>query len=154
MRLTLKLTLQLDLEIDNLPDLPGPFLCTFNAFGRVLETEASRTQTGVICPTPRTDSLPAIPPQERKSSSLFGLVCPTFDWGWASDQKSNKSVFEPAAVTINRYYKRMTSLETGLCYFRHSSWYFFYHYQLLSIYHYLKKKKRHPMLTRPTLHRD
>ncbi|KAG1683403.1 Plexin-A2 [Nymphon striatum] len=45
----------LDLEIDDLSNFPGPFLCTFKAFGRIFETNATKTQKGVVCLTPQID---------------------------------------------------------------------------------------------------
>ena len=43
----------LQLVIENLPQLPGNFLCAFSALGKVLMTNATRTNTGVSCTTPR-----------------------------------------------------------------------------------------------------
>ncbi|KAG1655459.1 Plexin-A4 [Nymphon striatum] len=63
----------LDLEIDNLPNLPGSFLCTFKAFGRILETKATKTQKGVVCPTPQTDRLPLILPGEHHFTAKLSV---------------------------------------------------------------------------------
>ena len=51
-------TLQLD--IDNFPDLTGRYICAFSALGKVLKTNATRTNSGVSCTTPRNDLLPVI----------------------------------------------------------------------------------------------
>lgn len=60
------LWLQLTLVIGNLPVLEGQFFCAFTAFSKTLETNATRSTNGVSCATPHTDSLPPIPPGERK----------------------------------------------------------------------------------------
>lgn len=52
--------------IDNLPVLEGQFFCAFTALGKTLVTNASRSANGVSCATPHTDSLPPIPPVQRK----------------------------------------------------------------------------------------
>lgn len=57
---------QLELVIDNLPTLPGRFSCAFTALDKTLITNATRKPYGVNCTTPRTDSLPSIPPGQRK----------------------------------------------------------------------------------------
>ncbi|XP_076657981.1 plexin A [Halictus rubicundus] len=51
----------LELVIENLPTLPGQFLCAFSTLDKTLITNASRKSFGVNCTTPRTDLLPAIP---------------------------------------------------------------------------------------------
>jgi plexin A len=51
----------LSLVIDNLPSLEGQFLCVFQAIGKTLVTNATRTPNGVSCTTPRNDLLPLIP---------------------------------------------------------------------------------------------
>ena len=50
---TFLLSRTLQLVIENLPQLPGNFLCAFSALGKVLMTNATRTATGVSCTTPR-----------------------------------------------------------------------------------------------------
>ena len=52
--------------IDNLPVLEGQFFCAFTAAAKTQITNASRSQNGVSCPTPPTDSLPPISPGQRK----------------------------------------------------------------------------------------
>ncbi|XP_026681797.1 plexin A3-like, partial [Diaphorina citri] len=51
----------LDLAIENLPKLPGQFLCAFTIAEKTLTTEAVKKTNGVGCITPRTDFLPSIP---------------------------------------------------------------------------------------------
>ncbi|XP_008204796.2 plexin-A4 [Nasonia vitripennis] len=51
----------LELAIENLPSLPGQFLCAFSALDKTLITNATRKSYGVNCTTPRTDLLPPIP---------------------------------------------------------------------------------------------
>ena len=63
----------LDLKIDNLPTLPGSFLCVFEAVGKTLITNASRTEDGVRCTTPRNDLLPLIPPNEHHFTSELSV---------------------------------------------------------------------------------
>ncbi|XP_015429042.1 PREDICTED: plexin-A4 [Dufourea novaeangliae] len=54
-------TRTLELVIENLPTLPGQFLCAFSTLDKTLITNASRKSFGVNCTTPRTDLLPSIP---------------------------------------------------------------------------------------------
>lgn len=55
-------TRTLGLFIDNLPALDGQFFCAFTAFGKTRITNATRSNLGINCPTPPTDTLPQIPP--------------------------------------------------------------------------------------------
>lgn len=69
---------QLALTIDNLPSVEGSLQCGFNAFSKLLYTDAKRTAQGVTCTTPRNDMLPDIPPNQRKflfKSKRFGFIC-------------------------------------------------------------------------------
>ncbi|GAB6029881.1 Plexin-A2 [Chamberlinius hualienensis] len=61
------------LTIDNLPTLSGNFHCAFTAFGKVLTTNASRTATGVSCPTPRTDTLPSIQQHQHHFTATLSV---------------------------------------------------------------------------------
>ena len=63
----------LSLVIDNLPTLPGQFLCVFQALGKNLMTNATRTANGVSCTTPRNDLLPLIPPTEHHFTSKLSV---------------------------------------------------------------------------------
>ena len=56
----------LDLVIENLPALDGPFYCAFTAFGKTQLTNATRRSSGVSCLTPPTDLLPPIPEGKSK----------------------------------------------------------------------------------------
>ncbi|XP_055342712.1 plexin-A2-like [Paramacrobiotus metropolitanus] len=58
----------LALAIENLPSADGPLVCVFSAQGRSLETNATRSQDGVSCLTPRVDLLPEIPDGENAVS--------------------------------------------------------------------------------------
>ncbi|XP_074605238.1 plexin A [Brevipalpus obovatus] len=55
-------TRTLQLVIDNLPSLEGQFFCAFTMLGKTRKTNATRSQNGIACPTPPTDTLPQIPP--------------------------------------------------------------------------------------------
>lgn len=68
------LWLQLTLVIGNLPVLEGQFFCAFTAFSKTLETNATRSTNGVSCATPHTDSLPPIPPGERKPPQMDSCI--------------------------------------------------------------------------------
>lgn len=59
--------------IDNLPTLPGQFQCVFEAVGKTLMTNATRTDNGVSCTTPRNDLLPLIPPSEHHFTSELSV---------------------------------------------------------------------------------
>jgi plexin A len=63
----------LSLVIDNLPTLPGQFLCVFQALGKNLVTNATRTSNGVSCTTPRNDLLPLIPSTEHHFTSELSV---------------------------------------------------------------------------------
>jgi len=63
----------LQLVIDNLPNLPGSYICAFSAIGKVLMTNATRTATGVSCTTPRNDLLPIIPSGESHFTSKLSV---------------------------------------------------------------------------------
>ncbi|KAK6634573.1 hypothetical protein RUM43_011974 [Polyplax serrata] len=63
----------LELVIDNLPTLPGQFLCAFTALDKVLITNATRKSYGVNCTTPRTDLLPSIPPGQHHFVSRLSV---------------------------------------------------------------------------------
>ncbi len=63
----------LSLIIDNLPTLPGQFLCVFQALGKTLTTDATRTDSGVSCTTPRNDLLPLIPANEHHFTSKLSV---------------------------------------------------------------------------------
>ncbi|OTF73610.1 plexin A-like protein [Euroglyphus maynei] len=55
-------TRTLNLVIDNLPMTEnGHYLCIFTMYGKSQTTNATRSPTGVFCPTPSTDTLPLIP---------------------------------------------------------------------------------------------
>ncbi|KAH7645133.1 plexin-a-like protein [Dermatophagoides farinae] len=54
-------TRTLNLVIDNLPMTEnGHYLCVFTMYGKSQTTNATRSPTGVFCPTPSTDTLPLI----------------------------------------------------------------------------------------------
>ena len=59
--------------IDNLPSLEGQFLCVFQALGKTLVTNATRTPNGVSCTTPRNDLLPLIPANEHHFTSELSV---------------------------------------------------------------------------------
>lgn len=63
----------LDLAIDNLPTLPGQFLCAFTIADKTLTTEAVRKTNGVGCITPRTDFLPSIPPGQHHITAKLSV---------------------------------------------------------------------------------
>ncbi len=63
----------LNLVIDNLPSLPGRFLCVFQALGKTLVTNATSQANGVSCTTPRNDLLPLIPAQEHHFTSKLSV---------------------------------------------------------------------------------
>eukprot|EP00092_Neocalanus_flemingeri_P088586 GFUD01111944.1.p1 GENE.GFUD01111944.1~~GFUD01111944.1.p1 ORF type:complete len:531 (+),score=100.58 GFUD01111944.1:121-1713(+) len=63
----------LQIIIENLPSLPGKFLCAFAELGKVLKTNATRTSTGVICTTPRNDFLPLIPSGKSHFTSKLSV---------------------------------------------------------------------------------
>ncbi|CAH1158754.1 unnamed protein product [Phyllotreta striolata] len=63
----------LDLVIDNLPTLQGHFLCAFTALDKTLITNATRKGSGVNCTTPRTDSLPSIPPGQHHFTAKLSV---------------------------------------------------------------------------------
>ena len=63
----------LSLVIENLPTLPGQFLCVFQAVGKQLVTNATRTANGVSCTTPRNDLLPLIPANEHHFTSELSV---------------------------------------------------------------------------------
>ena len=63
----------LSLAIDNLPSLEGQFLCVFQALGKTLVTNATRTPNGVSCTTPRNDLLPLIPANEHHFTSELSV---------------------------------------------------------------------------------
>ena len=63
----------LSLVIDNLPSLEGQFLCVFQALGKNLVTNATRTPNGVSCTTPRNDLLPLIPANEHHFTSELSV---------------------------------------------------------------------------------
>ncbi|KAL1129886.1 hypothetical protein AAG570_012830, partial [Ranatra chinensis] len=66
----------LDLVIENLPSLPGQFLCAFNAMDRTLITNATRKASGasgVNCTTPPTDLLPSIPPGQHHFTAKLSV---------------------------------------------------------------------------------
>lgn len=66
----------LNIIIDNLPVLDGEFFCQFTALGKTQITNATRSQNGINCPTPPTDTLPAIPPGQREYS-FHSVTCRT-----------------------------------------------------------------------------
>ncbi|XP_046596582.1 plexin-A4 isoform X1 [Neodiprion lecontei] len=63
----------LDLVIENLPTLPGQFLCAFSALDKTLITNATRKSYGVNCTTPRTDLLPSIPQAEHHFTARLSV---------------------------------------------------------------------------------
>ncbi|XP_014213127.1 plexin-A4 [Copidosoma floridanum] len=63
----------LELAIENLPSLPGQFLCAFSALDKVLITNATRKSYGVNCTTPRTDLLPPIPPGQHHFTAKLSV---------------------------------------------------------------------------------
>jgi len=63
----------LKLVIDDLPELTGNYQCTFSALGKVLTTNATRTETGLSCTTPRNDLVPAIPEGESHFTSKLSV---------------------------------------------------------------------------------
>lgn len=63
----------LALTIDNLPTLPGQFQCVFQALGKTLMTNATRSDNGVSCTTPRNDLLPLIPANEHHFTSHLSV---------------------------------------------------------------------------------
>ncbi|KAJ8983519.1 hypothetical protein NQ317_012010 [Molorchus minor] len=63
----------LDLVIDNLPTLQGHFLCAFTALDKTLITNAARKGSGVNCTTPRTDTLPSIPPGQHHFTAKLSV---------------------------------------------------------------------------------
>jgi len=63
----------LRLVIDDLPKLTGNYQCTFSALGKVLTTNATQTETGLSCTTPRNDLLPAIPEGESHFTSKLSV---------------------------------------------------------------------------------
>jgi len=72
LQVTTARTLQID--IDNFPNLTGRYLCVFSAFHAVLKVNATRTQSGVYCTTPRTDLLPVIPRGESSYISKLSVM--------------------------------------------------------------------------------
>jgi len=66
-------TRTLSLIIENLPSVDGQFLCGFTAHGRTETTNATRSFTGVVCPTPLTDSLPTISPSSHDLVSKLSV---------------------------------------------------------------------------------
>jgi len=63
----------LQIVIENLPQLPGNFVCAFSALGKTLMTNATKTNTGVSCTTPRNDLLPLIPSGESHFTSKLSV---------------------------------------------------------------------------------
>ncbi|KAE9542610.1 hypothetical protein AGLY_002521 [Aphis glycines] len=63
----------LELVIDNLPLLEGPFYCAFSVFDKVLITNATRKSFGVNCTTPRTDLLPFIPTNQHHFTTKLSV---------------------------------------------------------------------------------
>ncbi|XP_060879256.1 plexin-A2 [Metopolophium dirhodum] len=63
----------LELVIDNLPLLEGPFYCAFSVFDKVLITNAIRKSFGVNCTTPRTDLLPFIPANQHHFTTKLSV---------------------------------------------------------------------------------
>lgn len=63
----------LELVIENLPTLPGEFLCAFSTPDKTLITNASRKSFGVNCTTPRTDLLPSILPGEHHFTAKLSV---------------------------------------------------------------------------------
>ena len=63
----------LSLTIEQLPSLTGQFQCVFQAQGKNLITNATRTPTGVSCTTPRNDLLPAISSTEHHFTSVLSV---------------------------------------------------------------------------------
>jgi hypothetical protein len=59
------------LVIDNLLTLSGQYQCAFSAFGKTLLTNATRRSHGLECNTPRTDRIPANPPEQRERTFPF-----------------------------------------------------------------------------------
>lgn len=63
----------LDLAIENLPKLPGQFLCAFTIADKTLTTEAVKKTNGVGCITPRTDFLPSIPAGQHNITAKLSV---------------------------------------------------------------------------------
>lgn len=63
----------LDLAIENLPTLSGQFLCAFTALDKTLITNATKKNYGVNCTTPRTDTLPSIPPGQHHFTAKLSV---------------------------------------------------------------------------------
>ncbi|KAI2798414.1 hypothetical protein BLOT_012695 [Blomia tropicalis] len=63
----------LNLIIDNLPALDGRLLCVFTTNGKVQVTNATRSNNGVSCPTPTTDTLPPIPDGHHSFTSKLSV---------------------------------------------------------------------------------
>uniref|UniRef100_A0A8D8VNF5 Plexin-A2 n=1 Tax=Cacopsylla melanoneura TaxID=428564 RepID=A0A8D8VNF5_9HEMI len=63
----------LDLAIENLPKLPGQFLCAFTIGDKTLTTEAVKKTNGVGCITPRTDFLPSIPAGQHNITAKLSV---------------------------------------------------------------------------------
>lgn len=63
----------LDLIIENLPTLSGQFLCAFTALDKTLITNATKKNYGVNCTTPRTDTLPSIPPGQHHFTAKLSV---------------------------------------------------------------------------------
>lgn len=51
---------KLSLAIDNLPSVEGQFICGFTAQGRTEFTNATRSISGITCPTPSTDLISSL----------------------------------------------------------------------------------------------
>ena len=63
----------LSLTIENLPTFDSQFQCVFQAVGKQLVTNATRTANGVSCTTPRNDLLPLIPANEHHFTSKLAV---------------------------------------------------------------------------------
>ena len=63
----------LSLTIENLPTFDSQFQCVFQAVGKQLVTNATRTANGVSCTTPRNDLLPLIPANEHHFTSELSV---------------------------------------------------------------------------------
>ncbi|XP_050540179.1 plexin-A4 [Daktulosphaira vitifoliae] len=63
----------LEIVIDNLPLLEGPFYCAYSVFDKVLITNATRKSFGVNCTTPRTDLLPFIPSNQHHFTTKLSV---------------------------------------------------------------------------------
>merc|ERR1712080_655709 len=87
LQVTTARTLQID--IDNFPNLTGRYLCVFSAFHAVLKVNATRTQSGVYCTTPRTDLLPVIPRGESSYISKLSVMIESgkYQCGWCDTEE-------------------------------------------------------------------